>query len=94
VDQVHEFVDRAGVADPRFHRGLHSGRRPGLVGARPSGRSGPRWLAARVAMGRARHGATGGPLTGARATARRRCTGNEASAPSSHGAGTIEEGRR
>jgi hypothetical protein len=24
VDQVHEFMDRAGVAGRRFHRGLHS----------------------------------------------------------------------
>jgi hypothetical protein len=37
---------------------------------------------------------TRGPLTRARAMARRRHTGDEASAPSSHGAGTIEEGRR
>jgi hypothetical protein len=94
VGQVHEFVDRAGVAGPRFHRGLHGGRWPELVGARPSGRSGPRRLATRVAMGRARRGVTGGPLTGARATARRRRTDDEASAPSSHGAGMIEEGRR
>jgi hypothetical protein len=94
VDQVHEFVDRAGVAGPRFHRGLHGGRWPELVGARPSGRSGPRRLATRVVMGGARRGVTGGPLTGARATARRQHTGDEASAPSGHGAGTIEEGRR
>jgi hypothetical protein len=38
-------VDRAGVAGPRFHRGLHGGRWPELVGARPTGRSGPRRLA-------------------------------------------------
>jgi hypothetical protein len=86
--------DHAGVAGPRFHRGLHGGRWPGLVGARPSGRSGPRRLAARVVTGRARLGATGGPLTGARATARRRRTGDEASAPSAHGVGTVDEGRR
>jgi hypothetical protein len=87
-------VDRAGVAGQRFHRGLHGGQWPGLVGARPSGRSGPQWHAARVATGRARCGVTGGPLTEAQATVRRRRTGNEVSAPSSHGAGTIEEGRR
>jgi hypothetical protein len=56
VDQVDESVDRAGVAGPRFHRGLHSGRRQGLAGAWPSGHSGPRRLAARVATGRARPG--------------------------------------
>jgi hypothetical protein len=94
MDQVHEFMDRTGVAGPRFHRGLHGGRWPGLVGARPGGRSEPRRLAARVAMGRARCGATGGPLTGAQVTTRRRRTGDKASFPSSHGAGTIEEGRR
>jgi hypothetical protein len=94
VNQVHEFVDRAGVAGPRFHRELHSGRRPRLIGARPSDRSGPRRLAARVATGMARRGATRGPLTGAWATARRRRTGDEVLAPGDHGAGTIEEGRR
>jgi hypothetical protein len=63
MDHVHESVDGVGVAGPRFHRGLHSGRWQGLTGARPSSRSGPRWLTARVATGRARHGVTGGPLT-------------------------------
>jgi hypothetical protein len=48
----------------------------------------------RVAMGRARRCATGGPLTEARTTARRWCTGGGASAPNGHGAVTIEEGRR
>jgi hypothetical protein len=38
VDQVHEFVDCAGVAGPQFHCGLHGGRWPrsselGLVAA-------------------------------------------------------------
>jgi hypothetical protein len=94
VDQVHEFVDRVGVAGPQFHRGLHGGRWPGLVRSRPSGHSGPRRHAARVATGRARRSATGGPLTGARATTRRRRTSDDASAPSGHGAGMIEEGWR
>jgi hypothetical protein len=87
-------MDHARVVGPQFDRGLHGGRWPGLIRARPSGRSGPWRLAARVAMGRARRGAIGGPLTEAQATTRRRRTGNEASAPSGHGAGTIEEGRR
>jgi hypothetical protein len=94
VDQVHKSVDRTGVAGPRFHRGHHSGRRQGLTRARPSGRSRPRRLAARVPMGRVRHGVTGGPLTGARTTVSKWRTGGGASAPSGHGAGTIEEGRR
>jgi hypothetical protein len=94
MDRVHEFMDRVRVAGPRFHRGLHGGRWLGLIGARPSGRSGPQCLAARVATGMARRGTTGGPLTGAQATVRRRRTGDEASAPSVHSAGMIEEGRR
>jgi hypothetical protein len=94
VDQVHESVDPTGVAGPLFHRGLHSSRWQGLTGAWPSGCSGPRWLATRVATGRAQCGATGEPLTGARTTARRWRTGDGASAPSSHDAGMIEEGRR
>jgi hypothetical protein len=71
VDSVHGLVDHAGVASPRFHHGLHSGRQQGLTGARPNGRSGPRQLAASVEMGRARHGATRGPFTGARTMVRR-----------------------
>jgi hypothetical protein len=70
------------------------GRWQGLTGAHPSGRSGPRWLATRVETGRARRGATGGLLIGARLTARRRRTDSGASVPSGHGAGAIEEGRR
>jgi hypothetical protein len=44
------------------------GRRQGITGAWPSGRSGPRRLSARVETGRARRGVTGGPLTQARMT--------------------------
>jgi hypothetical protein len=65
-----------------------------LVGGWPSGRSGPQWLAARVEMGRARRGATGGPLTRARMTVWRRRTDDGASVPNGYGAGAIEEGRR
>jgi hypothetical protein len=56
------------------------GRRQELAGAWPSGRSGPRRLAARVETGRARRGATGRPLTRARMTVRRRRTDDGASA--------------
>jgi hypothetical protein len=56
------------------------GRRQELTGAWPSGRSGPRRLTASVETGRARHGATGGPLTRARMTVRRRRTDGGASA--------------
>jgi hypothetical protein len=83
MDRVHEFLDRAGVADGRGASELSLAAAPGH-GSLPRG-----WQ-----RERARRGATGGPLTGARVTARRRRTGDEASTPSSHGAGTIEEGRR
>jgi hypothetical protein len=56
------------------------GRRQELTGAWLSGRSGPQTLAARVETGRARHGATGGPLTRARLMVRRRRTDGGASA--------------
>jgi hypothetical protein len=56
------------------------GRRQELAGAWPSGRSEPRRLAARVEMGRARRSATGGPLTQAQMTVRRRRTDGRASA--------------
>jgi hypothetical protein len=83
MDRVHEFLDRAGVADGRGASELSLAAAPGH-GSLPRG-----WQ-----RERARRSATGGPLTGARVTARRRRTGDEASTPSSHGAGTIEEGRR
>jgi hypothetical protein len=56
MDSVHVSWTSAGVAGPRFHRGLHSGRRQGLTGARPSGRSGPRRLAVRRGKEGRRHG--------------------------------------
>jgi hypothetical protein len=73
---------------------VHSSRRQGLAGAWPNGCSGAQQLAVRVAMGRARCGTTRGPLFGAWTTARTWHTGGGASAPSSYGAGTKEEGRR
>jgi hypothetical protein len=44
--------------------------------------------------GRARRSATGGPLTRARMTVRRRHTDGGDSVPNGYGAGAIEEGRR
>jgi hypothetical protein len=70
------------------------GRRQELAGAWLSSRSGPRRLVARVETGQARRGATGGPLTRARMTVRRRRTDGRASVPNGYGAGAIEEGRR
>jgi hypothetical protein len=70
------------------------GRQQGLTEARPSDRSGPRWLAARVETGRARRGATGGLLTGARMMARRRRTDGGTLVPSGQDVGAIEESRR
>jgi hypothetical protein len=48
----------------------------------------------RVETVQARRGATGGPLTRARMTVRRRRTDGGASVPNGYGAGAIEEGRR
>jgi hypothetical protein len=48
----------------------------------------------RVETGRARRGATGGPLTRAWMTVRRRRTDGGASVPNGYDAGVIEEGRR
>jgi hypothetical protein len=48
----------------------------------------------RVATGRAQHGTTGGPLTGARTMVSRWRTGGGASAPSGYGASANEGGRR
>jgi hypothetical protein len=56
------------------------GRRQGLTGAWPSGRSGPQRLAARVETEQAQRGATGRPLTRARTTVRRWRTDDGASA--------------
>jgi hypothetical protein len=56
-------VDRARVAGPRVHRGPHSGRRPELTRARPSGRFGARRLAVEATEARGRHGNPSGGLT-------------------------------
>jgi hypothetical protein len=56
MDSVHGSWISAGVAGPRFHYGLHSGRWQGLAGALPSSRSGPRQLAVRWGKEGWRHG--------------------------------------
>jgi hypothetical protein len=56
----------AGVAGPRFHRGLHSGRQQGLAGAQHNGRSGARWLTGNGAMEKGARGESVSGLTGAR----------------------------
>jgi hypothetical protein len=94
MDSVHGSWTSAGVAGPQVHHGLPPWSMARLAGARPSGRSGPWWLAARVEIGRARRGAIGGLLTGARMTARRRHTDGGALVSTGQGAGAIEEGRR
>jgi hypothetical protein len=59
------LMTSARVTGPRFHRGLHSGRRQGLAGARPSGRPGLRKLAATAREGRgARQGSVLGLTRG------------------------------
>jgi hypothetical protein len=91
---VHGSVNRAGVASPWFHHGLHSGRRQWLTGARLNGRSGPWRLAARVATRRGLCDVIRGLLIGAQTTVRRWRSGGGASAPSGYGACMNEEGRR
>jgi hypothetical protein len=62
------------------HGGPQTGPRRWLAGAWSSGCSGPRWLAARVAMRRGRGGATRESLTGAWMMVRRQRDGGGASA--------------
>jgi hypothetical protein len=61
-----------------------------LTEARPSGRSGPWWLAARVATRRGRGCATGEPLTRAWTTVRRLRNGSRASAQKGDDVGAVE----
>jgi hypothetical protein len=56
-------VDRARVVGPRVHRGPHSGWRPELTEARPSGRSKARRLAVEALVVRGHHGNPSGGLT-------------------------------
>jgi hypothetical protein len=49
-------VDRARVAGPHVHHGPHSGRRPELTGAQPSGRSGAQQLVAEASEARGQRG--------------------------------------
>jgi hypothetical protein len=67
VDSVHGSWTSAGVAGLRFHRGLQSGWRQGLTGARPNGHSGARWFTDDGAMEKGARGETVSGLTGARA---------------------------
>jgi hypothetical protein len=64
-------VDRVRVAGPRVHHGPHSGRRSEFTGARPSCRSGARWLAAEAREARGRRGDPSGGLTSGGGKARR-----------------------
>jgi hypothetical protein len=56
----------AGVADPQFHCGLHSGRRQGPIVAQPNDRSGARWLTGDGAVEKGARGEFISGLTGAR----------------------------
>jgi hypothetical protein len=67
MDPVHGLVGHAGVASPRFHHGLHSGRWQGLTGARPNGHSDARWLIGDGAMEKGARGKSVSSLTGTRA---------------------------
>jgi hypothetical protein len=79
MDSVHGSWTSAGVAGLWVHRGLLPWPMARLVGAWPSGRSGPRSLAARVETERAQCDATGRPLTRAQTTVRRQRTDDGAS---------------
>jgi hypothetical protein len=67
------------VAGPRVHRGPHSGRWPEFTGARPSCRSGARWLAAEAREARGRRRDPTGGLTSGGGAARRASGGGERS---------------
>jgi hypothetical protein len=67
MDSVHGSVDHARVANPQFHRGLHSGRWQGLTEAWPSGRSNAWWLTGDGAMEKGARGQSVSGLTGVRA---------------------------
>jgi hypothetical protein len=56
-------MDHTWVVGPRVHHGPHNGRRPELSGARPSGHSGARRLAAEAPEARGRGGDPSGWLT-------------------------------
>jgi hypothetical protein len=67
------------VAGPRVHRGPHSGRRPELTGAWPSGRSGARRLPAEAWEASGRRGDPSGELTSDGGAVRRTSDGGERS---------------
>jgi hypothetical protein len=67
------------VAGPLVHRGRHSGRRPELTRARPSGRSGARRLAAEAREASGRRGDPSGGLTSDGGAVRRTRDGGERS---------------
>jgi hypothetical protein len=94
MDSVHVSWTSAGWPVHGSTVDTPRGRRQGLAGAWPSGRSRPRRLAVRVETGWAQRGATGGPLTRARMMVRRRRTDGGALVPNGYGVGAVEEGRR
>jgi hypothetical protein len=67
------------VASPRFHHGPHSGQRPELTGARPSGRSRAQRLAAEAREASGRHEDPSGGLTLDGGAVRRTSDGGERS---------------
>jgi hypothetical protein len=77
VDLVLGLWTIAGVAYPWFFRGLHSGRRQGLTGARPNDRSDARCLIGDEAMEKGACGESVSGLTGARVTVWRPGDGGE-----------------
>jgi hypothetical protein len=67
------------VAGPRVHRGPHSGPRPEFTGARPSCRSGARWLTAEAREARGQRGDPSGGLTSGGGVARQASDSGERS---------------
>jgi hypothetical protein len=94
VDLVHGSWTSAEVPGSLFHRGLHSGQRQGLTGARPSGRSRPRRLAVRRGKEGRCHGESNLANIEAWKAARGRLTGGRVSARKGSGEGMVGAKRR
>jgi hypothetical protein len=84
---------KSGGPSPRVHHGPHSGRWLELTKARPSGRSGPRLLAARWGKEGGRHGDSILPSIEAWKAVRRRHTGRGTSAQKGDDVGMAERRR-
>jgi hypothetical protein len=89
MHSVHRAVDYTGVANPQIHHGLHSGWRPRLTEAQPSGDSRVRWLTGIRGKWSGECAGVEGTLTRARTVMRTWHNGGKASAPNGDGTGAI-----